>query len=444
MGNRKKRYGLVGLGGRSRLYSAAILGKMAAVAELVGICDQNRGRLHLTNRWIAGELKEKPVPEYLDTEFDRLLEEQHPDVVIVATRDCFHDKYIVRALGAGCEVITEKPMTIDAQKCQRIVDAVKRTGGRVRVTFNLRYSPPRLQVKKILMSGAIGRILSCDFHWLLDTSHGADYFRRWHREKKNSGGLLVHKACHHFDLVNWWISACPVEVFAMGARRFYGAGSGMAAAYALQGHAQRCLECPHTKKCKFYLNIRGNEGLKKFYYDNEKYDRYFRDRCVFGRTMDIEDTMNVVVRYDTGAFMSYSLNAFMPWEGYKIAFNGTKGRLEHDCIESVNLIGTGKTPGMMIPRGTSIRLYPHFKPARNIPVWPAQGSHGGGDELMLTDLFSRRPPADPCRRAADYRSGAMSILIGIAANKSMASGQPVRVDSLVQGLPRPWLTKMKA
>ena len=47
------------------------------------------------------------------------------------------------------------------------------------------------------------------FEWALDTVHGADYFRRWHREKKNSGGLLVHKSSHHFDLVNWWLGDVP-------------------------------------------------------------------------------------------------------------------------------------------------------------------------------------------------------------------------------------------
>ena len=95
------------------------------------------------------------------------------------------------------------------------------TGRRVRVTFNYRYSPPRTQIKDILMSGAIGDVLSVDFHWLLNTHHGADYFRRWHREKKNSGGLMVHKATHHFDLVNWWLGAMPVQVMATGKREFY-------------------------------------------------------------------------------------------------------------------------------------------------------------------------------------------------------------------------------
>lgn len=430
------------MGGRSRMYTAAMLGKMANFSELVGICDNNLGRLNFANKQIVEELKARPVPQYLDNEFDRMIKEQHPDAVIVTTQDCFHDKYIVRALALGCDAITEKPMTIDEKKCQRIVDTVKRTGRSVRVTFNYRYSPARTQVKEILMSGAIGRILSVDFQWLLNTRHGADYFHRWHREKENSGGLLVHKATHHFDIVNWSISANPVEVFAMGARRFYGAESGMAEHYKLGGHAERCLKCRHKSKCHFYIDLTKGR-LREFYLENEKYDGYFRDRCVFGKTMDIEDTMNLVVRYDTGAFMSYSLNAFMPWEGYKIAFNGTKGRLEHDCIETVYISGDGSVPGAAIPSGTKIRLYPHFKPARNIPVRPGFGGHGGGDDPLLVDLFSPRPPRDPYMRAADYTNGAMSILVGIAANKSIKIGRPVKINSLVHGIPSPRLTAMK-
>lgn len=254
---------------------------------------------------------------------------------------------------------------------------------------------------------------------------------------------MVHKATHHFDLVNWWISANPVEVFAMGVRGYYGDKSGMAEKLKLAGHAQRCLNCKYNGHgCRFALDIRkGN--LKKYYLDNEKYDGYFRDRCIFGKPMDIEDTMNLAVRYDTGAFMSYSLNAFMPWEGYKIVFNGTKGRLEHDCVESVFISGDGRVQGATIPQGTKIRLYPHFKPARDLPVRTGKGGHGGGDTPLMVDLFAPHPQRDPCLRAADYTSGAMSILVGVAANRSMQTGRPVRIDSLVHGIPKPKLTQMK-
>ena len=128
---------------------------------------------------------------------------------IVTCPDAFHDEYIVRALDAGCDCITEKPLTTTPEKAQRILDACKRNNRHVRVLFNYRYSPPRTQVKDLLMSGEIGDVLSVDFHWLLNTLHGADYFRRWHSQKEISGGLMIHKATHHFDLVNWWLGSEP-------------------------------------------------------------------------------------------------------------------------------------------------------------------------------------------------------------------------------------------
>lgn len=432
---KRKRYVQVGIGGRSEMYTYALTQTMKSSGELVGLCDNNRGRLELANRRITELWKGKPLPLYADTQFDAMIREQKPDAVIVTCKDCFHDRYIIRAMELGCDVISEKPLTIAANKCQRILDTVRKTGRKLRVTFNYRYSPPRTQIKDLLMKGTIGEVLSVDFHWMLNTQHGADYFRRWHREKRNSGGLMVHKATHHFDLVNWWLAARPTEVFAMGGRRFYGAQSGAAERYGLQGHAERCHECRHRKKCHFYLDLNKHKLLKQMYLDCERYDGYFRDRCVFGRSMDIEDSMNLVVRYDTGACMSYSLNAFLPWEGYRIAFNGTTGRLEQDCVESVYISGDGREQGAMIPQGTRIRHYPHFKPARDIPVWEAKGGHGGGDSLLLADLFAPHPPRDPYRQAAGFVDGAMSILVGIAANRSMRSGRPVRIESLVKGIP---------
>ncbi|MCA9886701.1 MAG: Gfo/Idh/MocA family oxidoreductase, partial [Anaerolineae bacterium] len=149
--------------------------------------------------------------------------ETKPDTVIVATIDAMHHHYIIRAMDLGCDVITEKPMTTDAAKLRAIFEAIDRTGRSLRVTFNYRYAPAYTQFRELIMNGAVGRPLLVDFSWMLDTSHGADYFRRWHREKENSGGLMVHKATHHFDLVNWWIDSYPQEVFALGSLGFYGA-----------------------------------------------------------------------------------------------------------------------------------------------------------------------------------------------------------------------------
>ena len=437
----RRRCAIVGLGSRHELYQDGIEKTHAAYAMLVGVCDTNPGRVELAHQ--RSVQNGAPVPPgFAAADFDRMLAETKPDTVIVTTADAAHHDYIVRAMEAGCDVITEKPMTTDAEKCRAILDARRRTGRRCRVTFNYRYSPPRSQVKDLLMSGEIGDVLSVDFHWLLNTHHGADYFRRWHSHKKNSGGLLVHKSTHHFDLVNWWLGAVPATVMATGERVFY--TPAMARRLGLTGPHERCHTCPEKERCSFAMELAANPNLKALYLDCEKHDGYFRDRCVFRGDIDIEDTMSVIVGYDNGVKLSYSLNAFNAWEGYTVAFNGTRGRLEHTIVESVYVNGTETVQGGIAEGGVTTRIIPLRGAARDIVPWTAIGDHGGGDRLMLEDIFLPDPAPDKYLRAADERAGAWSILVGIAANRCFETGASTRISDLVSGVPRPDYAPMPA
>jgi predicted dehydrogenase len=430
----RRRYAIVGTGSRHQMYQDAIQKSYAAHSELVGLCDTNLGRLKLAQK--RSQANGSSVPAgYLHADFDKMIAETKPDVVIVTTVDSAHHEYIVRAMKLGCDVLTEKPMTNTPKRCQQVLDARKRTGRHCRVTFNLRYSPPRTQVKDILMSGEIGDVLSIDFQWMLNTFHGADYFRRWHSQKKYSNGLMLHKATHHFDLVNWWLAAMPVSVYGVGKREFY--TPEMAQRLGLRSHHERCLTCPESGQCGFFLNLAADPLMKEMYLDQEKYDGYIRDRCVFRPDIDIEDAMNLVVKYDNGACMSYSLNAFSAWEGYQIVFNGTKGRLEHSTAESIYVNGTGAIQGGIEKGGIATRVIPLRGAPRAIKPWEGVGSHGGGDSAMLDDLFLPEPPPDKYLRAADERAGAASLLVGAAANRSFSTGRPVEINDLIKGLTRP-------
>jgi predicted dehydrogenase len=428
MARARTSYVQIGLGARSWLYSLALGGRYRGGAELVGLCDRNAGRLAQRLGWARGAGFDPLAcgPEG----FAELLRAVRPDVAIVTTDDRDHDAYIVPALEAGCDVITEKPLTIDAPRLERILEARARSGRRLRVTFNYRYAPARAQVKQLLLQGAIGDVASVDFEWLLDTLHGADYFRRWHRQKRNSGGLLVHKATHHFDLVNWWLGSVPRGVRAFGARRFYVPAT--AERLGLARRAERCLDCVEAPRCPFHLNLRTRKELAAIYLEHEHHDGYLRDACVFSEAIDIEDAASAVVDYASGAQLAYSLNAFSPQEGYRIAFNGTRGRLEHEARETPYLSGDGTLPGLFVREATSIRVFPHFGDAYEVAVRAGDGGHGGGDALLLEDLFAAEPPPDPLGRAADHAAGAWSVLVGVAANRSIATGEAVRVAELLR------------
>ena len=438
---KRRRYAIVGCGGRHVMYQDAIEKNYQPQAELVALCDINPGRIEVAQRRATKNGATVPAG-YAPGDFERMIRETKPEFVIVTTVDSTHDDYIVRAMEAGCDVITEKPMTNTAGKCQRILDACRRTGRHLRVTFNYRYSPPRTQVKDVLMSGEIGEVLSVDFHWMLNTTHGADYFRRWHGQKKFSEGLMVHKASHHFDLVNWWLGSLPETVWGVGNREFY--TPAMAKRFGLKSHHERCHTCTEKAQCGFFLDLAASRELKELYLDQEHHDGYFRDRCVFRPEIDIEDTMNVMVRYENGATLSYSLNAFNAWEGYQIVFNGTKGRLEHTIVESTYINGTDAVQGGIAKDGVTTRVIPLRGAARKLTPWTGTGGHGGGDKVMLDEIFLPEAPADKYKRASNEQAGAASILIGVAANKCFATGQPVVIKQLVTGLTDPVYAPMPA
>ena len=438
MGDTITKYAIVGTGGRAGMYVEAIVDTYRDTSELVALCDVSSVRMSYYGRLVQSHDRGAVVPAYGAEDFDRMLDETKPDVVIVTTMDSTHHIYIIRAMEKGCDVICEKPMTIDAEKARAIVDAVERTGRTLRVSFNYRYAPLSTKVRELLTQGLIGRVWHVNFQWLLDTYHGADYFRRWHREKDKSGGLLVHKATHNFDLVNWWIESRPKTVFAMGDLRFYGADN--AAARGQTYTYDRYTGVPEAIDDPFALTLDTNETLRELYLDAESETGYLRDRNVFGENVTIEDTMSVTARYHNGAILTYSLLAYCPWEGYRISFTGDQGRIEVELVEQVGktfVAGQEETlpaDEETLSRfgGTHIRVYPMFGRPYEVPVPVVEGGgHGGGDRVMLDQLFSPTPMTDPYERAASHVDGTASVLLGIAANASMEEGRPIEVDDLL-------------
>ncbi|MDA3800373.1 MAG: Gfo/Idh/MocA family oxidoreductase [Kiritimatiellae bacterium] len=434
----KKRYVQVGLGSRSSMYLDSIMKDYKDIAEITAVCDSNMTRMTYTlEKAIERNEYDVDIKKYHCNDFEKMIEEQKPDVVIVTSMDRTHHKYICKAMELGCDVITEKPMTVDAEKCQQIVDVQKATGKKVTVTFNYRYSPRNTKIKELIKSGAIGDVTSVHFEWVLSTTHGADYFRRWHRDKLNSGGLLVHKSTHHFDLVNWWIDSEPETVFAMGRLAFYGREN--AENRGVRNFYSRANDSEIAKDDPFAINLTDSDNLKGLYLDAEFEDGYQRDQSVFGYNINIEDNMSVLVRYKNKAQMSYSLNAHSPWEGYRVMFNGTKGRLEFNVKENSYVSGGNDDINLTLNRDEDapventtpeIILQHHWSKPVEIKYEQSVGGHGGGDVRLLKDLFYGVED-NSLGHAAGIEDGVMSILTGIAANKSIATGLPVEVKTLV-------------
>ncbi|KAK7441552.1 hypothetical protein VKT23_016545 [Stygiomarasmius scandens] len=333
-----------------------------------------------------------------------------------------------------------------------------------------RYNPVHELVKRTIAEGKIGEgqylkflvckisevisplVLSVHFEWLLDTVHGADYFRRWHRLKSSSGGLMVHKSGHHFDLINWWLDSSPVTVAGMGRLAFYGEENGKKHGW-VKGEFERARGSDTAKNDPFALQMEEDETLVNLYANAESEDGYYRDQNVFApstsdKAISIEDDMSLLVRYRSGATMTYHLTAYSPWEGYHVMFNGSRGRLELNVCESEYRLpstsdnamgglihGTGSLPNV---GPTSVTLHPLWEKPKTLEAEVDHGAHGGGDKRMLSVLFGPREgelvdTGDASKQSANEKDGAKALAVGLAANESFKTGKFVDIEDLGLG-----------
>lgn len=419
----KRRFAVVGTGNRATyMWVAPMVKELADEVEPVGLYDLNPGRARVCN-----ELLRANIPVYAS--FDEMLNTARPEALIVVSTDATHAGYVVRGLQAGLDVYCEKPLCTTWDQVHQIREAARNSTRIARVTHNVRYMPSAEVIKGEILRGRIGAVRQVIYHELLDRYHGADYFRRWHRDFKQSGGLLLQKSSHHFDLINWWLDSRPKTVSAQGGLLFYGKNG------LFRG--PRCSECPHANECKLYADVFANSMLKRLYKDVEKYDGYYRDRCVFGEEIDITDTADLAISYENGVQVSYSLIAYASYEGQQVSLEGTEGRLEWNLRQSTKwAVGSkkGQSAKSLAQSGEQFDeiqyTAPYSHEATDLTPSAREGSHGGADPNLRATVFSRTQQPDPLRQRAHLEDGIQAVLIGIAANRSIAlGGQPVDIQT---------------
>ena len=410
----KMKVALVGLGVRGvSMFGRDLVRNYSDYIDMVGVCDINPGRLKVGREYIGCLCQGF-------TDLEEMIRKQKPDTLIVTTTDSAHHEVIIKGLEMGCNIITEKPLTIDEVKAQAIIDAERKFGKKVTVTFNYRYPPYRAKIKELILQGLIGDIQAVEFNYYLDHAHLTRYMQRWHGETRFGGSLWVHKATHHFDMANWWIDSEPEQVFAFGKLERFGSNGPF--------RGKNCRNCGHTQKCPYYWDINKNQHYVGLYTSNEHHDGYIRDNCVFRHQIDIFDKHTALVKYANGVQMSYVLTGHSDYQGYYLAFDGTKGRLE---TRVGGVTDKDYNELIFIPTAKFTNEKVQVIKAEHKP-----GGHWGGDPIMMDKLFKDPGMPDPLGQQAGIRDGVMSILIGIAARKSCMTNIPVNIADLTDLVPQ--------
>lgn len=364
---------------------------------------------------------------YAETDFQKMLNETQPDVLYVSGIDNTHTSYILEGLKAGLDVLVEKPMVTTWTDCLQVLEAERQYTGKVHVAFNFRYAPLHQTIKMLLQENRIGKILQVNMEYYLDPFHGSSYFKRWHRNRVNSGGLIVHKACHHFDLIGWWLGQAPKQVAAFGALNYYGPDSEHNPQKEVTG--LHCSDCQIRPTCSYdaffqkHLKEAVSDGYTGVRNRNE-YGTYHTDACIFGSDIDTEDTYIASVKFEAGTMLSYSLNFSAPFEGYRLSMMGMKGRLETQVFLHTQRIDAS------IPKRQEVYVYNLFGGMETIHVPSEKDGHLGGDKGLLKDLVNLHTQFDPNSILAGSRDGAISVAVGDAINRSIQEQRIITIPPI--------------
>lgn len=436
---KKRTYAMAGLSVRG-IYAFALplLGRASSFgnndfsgdSEIVALVEPDSARARR-----FAEVVGREFPVYHPEDFERMVAERSPDAVIVTGPDFTHHQYIVSSLASGRDVVTEKPMVISSAEARSVLSAEKSSGRHVFMAHNYRYMPLMQELKRQVLSGRIGRVTNMEFVFNLDTFHGSSYFFRWNRQRKNSGGLNIHKCCHHFDLINWLIGDHPETLCAFGRRNYYGPDG----AHRPRDPGGAPLSPAETKQnCPYFqrhyaenYSATGNDigtGWDEFRIDYDLQYPPDEPRYIYDDVIDIEDTYGALFEYRKGAIVTYSCNFSTPWEGFVIGINGTHGRIE--ASHHSNPDPTGRLVRKVAE--AKVVVLPLFGGREEIAVAAASGGHDGADPFMQRDLFGT-PSAESQRlglMASSYQ-GAVAVCQGEGVYRSLSSRQTVRMSDLL-------------
>jgi len=199
----KLRVGVIGLGmGRGHVNGY----QQHPRAEVVAVADMDVERLKTVGDQYG------VASRYLSAE--EMLRTEELDVVSVATPNKFHMPLTVAALEAGCHVLCEKPMAMNAAEARLMVEAAAKAGKRLMIDFSFRFTDQSWALKQAVDDGILGEVYFARTVW--HRRRGMPRFGGWFGQKALSGGgPLIDLGVHRLDLA-LWLMGYPKPVWVMG------------------------------------------------------------------------------------------------------------------------------------------------------------------------------------------------------------------------------------
>lgn len=340
------------------------------------------------------------------------------DAAVVATQDQMHVGPAVAFAEQGYHILLEKPMATTERDAMRIADAIDTAGVIFAVCHVLRYTTYSQTLKRLLDSGAIGRLINVQHLEPIGWWHFAHAFVRGHwNNTATSAPLLLTKACHDIDWLLYLFGATPDHISSFGGLSHFHQRDRPAEA------ADRCLDCPVEPQCPYsaprlYLSCLGDPA-KEFWplsaITNDPTEAGVRSalregpygRCVYTSDNNVVDHQVVTMSFDNGATCSFTMAAFTPMEHRRTRLFGTHGAIEGD--------------------GATLRLTDFRTGAERVidASTATDDGHGGGDDAITAAFLAAVTAGDPSLLCSDAATSLASHRVVWAAERARATGAVV-------------------
>jgi myo-inositol 2-dehydrogenase / D-chiro-inositol 1-dehydrogenase len=365
---RQIRYGIIGSGMMGIEHINNLLHVPGGV--ITAIADPHEG----SRNWATSVLGEADAADgvALFDHHQELIDADLCDAVVVASPNMTHAEVLRDLLPSSLHVLVEKPLCTTVVDCLEVLESARDREALVWVGLEYRYMPPVARLVRAVRAGEVGtpRMLAI-------REHRFPFLRKigdWNRFNRNTGGTLVEKCCHFFDLMNLILDDRPVRVLASGAQ-----------------------DVNHL---------------------DERYD---------GEVPDILDNAFVIVEYAGGARAMLDLCMFAEASRHaeEISVVGDIGKVEA-FLPSQEFVAGRRSEGIGAVRTEIVED----------PTVAYQGFHHGSSFLEHLDFATAiRTGANPEVGLID---GLWSVAMGAAAHRSIDEQRPVHLDELLpEGLLAP-------
>lgn len=387
----------IGAGARMAAYAENFHKKTDITVDYVAVCDNSEDKIKLFKE-IYGNSNTCTYTDY------RKMLNHHSDVdgIIITTPNYTHEEIAIECFKVCKNILLEKPVSITPKLCLSILRAAKSYSAKVTLGYVLRYAPFYQSLQIALENHSFGVAQTITAEELVDKDTTRMFAVGWRNNSSLSGGLMIEKCCHDMDIFYYLLKKRPQSVFSTGNNLCFARRSNV---------GPKCSVCSEALQCPYFVDV----SRRKIEFGYQKFENFNED-CVYLSGMDICDHQTVVMKYEDGLILIFTvaLGADYPTRTFRLI--GSKGGIYGDFAQGKIMLG-------------DLKQSAHTKQE----ITTDGSGHGGGDGVCA-ESFINQICDENYKPQATLEDGFHSCVLAYAADKSMHENKTINISDIYSQL----------